>query len=160
MQSKIYLRAFSLFFPFLFAALAPSCVSAQSYPPNGATIPAITLNGSAPIQEPPPNPPNQQSQWNMELVGQSDLHGRSAYHPIIINENGREIAYVGHHTGNAMNPLTRIVEPNGTSIVDVTDPAKPKYLAHIPGSTQGGEEAGGAQMVRGGSGSLLPHGGD
>src|SRR5712664_1238409 len=127
MQSKIYLRAIRLFSFFLLVALAPSYVAAQSYPPNGDTIPAITLNGSAPIQEPPPNPPNQQSQWNMELVGQSDLQGRSAYQPIIINESGHEIAFVGHHTGTAMNPLTGALEPNGTSIVDVTDPANPKY---------------------------------
>ena len=60
----------------------------------------------------------------MELAGHSDLQGRSAYQPIIINENGREIAYVGHHTGSAMNPLTGNVEPNGTSIVDVTDPGE------------------------------------
>src|SRR6202049_3713871 len=154
MQPKIYMRALSLFVLFL---SAPVFVRAQNYPPNGATIPAINLNGSAPIQEPPPNPPDQQSQWNMELVGHSDLQGRSAYQPIIINENGREIAYVGHHTGTAMNSLTGAAEPNGTSIVDVTDPAKPKYLAHIPGSTQAGEEAGGAQMVRVCSGSVLPH---
>ena len=94
----------------------------------------------------------------MELAGFSDLQGRSAYQPIIIKEGDREIAYVGHHTGSAMNPLTGVVEPNGTSIVDVTDPAKPKYLAHIPGSTEAGEEAGGAQMVRVCSGSVLPHG--
>src|SRR5205823_14299283 len=103
--------------------------------------PTGDLPGSRTIQEPPPNPPNQQSQWNMELAGHSDLQGRSAYQPIIINQDGREIAYVGHHTGTAMNPLTGVVEPNGTSIVDVTDPAKPKYLAHIPGSTEAGEEA-------------------
>ena len=144
MQPNNYLRAFQLFFPFILAACAPVFVMAQAYPPNGTAIPTVTLNGSAPIQEPPPNPPDQQSQWNMELVGFSDLQGRSAYQPIIINENGREIAYVGHHTGSAMNPLTGAVEPNGTSIVDVTDPAKPKYLAHIPGSTEAGEEAGGA----------------
>ena len=95
----------------------------------------------------------------MELAGFSDLQGRSAYQPIIINENGREIAYVGHHTGSAMNSLTGVVEPNGTSIVDVTDPAKPKYLAHIPGSAEGGDEGGGAQMVRVCSGDVLPHGG-
>src|SRR5258705_4089966 len=158
MQSKIYLRALPLFFFFLTDALAPSRVAAQSYPPDGPAIPAITLNGDAPIQEPPPNPPNQQSQWNMELVGQSDLQGRSAYQPIIINENGREIAYVGHHTGAAMNSLTHAVEPNGTSIVDVTDPANPRHLAHIPGSTQAREEAGCAQMVRVCSGNVLPHG--
>jgi hypothetical protein len=158
MQAKIYLRAFPLLVFLLLAAWAPELALAQSYPPNGPAIPAITLTGSEPIQEPPPNPPDQQSQWNMELVGQSDLQGRSAYQPIIINENGREIAYVGHHTGTAMNSLTHTVEPNGTSIIDVTDPANPKYLAHIPGSTQAGEEAGGAQMVRVCSGSVLPHG--
>ena len=53
-------------------------------------------------------------------------------------------------------PLTGKEEPNGTSIVDVTDPKSPKYLAHIPGQPVGGampnmpgmSESGGAQMVR------------
>jgi hypothetical protein len=141
-------------------AAEPISVRAQAYLPDGPAIPTITLNGSGAgtaLQEPSPNPPDQQSAWNMELAGRSDLQGRSAYQPIIINENGREIAYVGHHTGAAMNSLTGMVEPNGTSIVDVTDPANPKYLAHIPGSTAAGEEAGGAQMVRVCSGSVLPH---
>jgi hypothetical protein len=153
-------RAFRIVLPCALA-LAPFSLLAQQIPPNGSAIPSIALTGSASgaaIQEPGLNPPNQQSQWNMELVGHDDLQGRSAYQPIIINENGREIAYVGHHTGSAMNSITGVVEPNGTSIVDVTDPAKPKYLSHIPGSTQTGEEAGGAQMVRVCSGSVLPHG--
>src|SRR5437868_1952439 len=155
LQSGKYLRVGRLFFVIMVVFAARFSVLAQTIPPNGSAIPTVTLNGSAPIQEPAPNPPDQQSKWNMELVGLSDLQGRSAYQPIIINEDGREIAYVGHHTGTAMNPLTGVVEPNGTSIVDVTDPAKPKYLAHIPGSTQAGEEAGGAQMVRVCSGSVL-----
>jgi hypothetical protein len=145
----------------LFAAAAPVSVMAQAYVPDGPGIPTIQVNGSGAgmaLQEPSPNPPDQQSAWNMELAGHSDLQGRSAYQPIIINENGREIAYVGHHTGTAMNSLTGMVEPNGTSIVDVTDPANPRYLAHIPGSTAAGEEAGGAQMVRVCSGSVLPRG--
>ena len=139
----------------------PALAQAPDYPPSGASIPPITLTGSGAgkaLEEPAPQPPNQQSSWNMELVGHSDLQGRSAYQPIIINENGREIAYVGHHTGSMMNPLTGAVEPNGTSLVDVTDPANPKYLSHIPGSTAAGEEAGGAQMVRVCSGNTLPHG--
>src|SRR3989441_1011488 len=135
-----------------------STVTAQSYPPNGSTIPTVTLNGSPAIQQPAPNSARQQSAWNTELAGYSDLQGRSAYQPIIINENGREIAYVGHHTGKMPNPLTGVVEGNGTSIVDVTDPAKPRYLAHIPGPAEGGDEAGGAQMVRVCGGSVLPHG--
>src|SRR5438094_5706073 len=135
-----------------------SSVTAQSYPPNTSTIPAVTLNGSPANRQPAPRPANQQSAWNSELAGHSDLQGRSAYQPIIINENGREIVYVGHHTGRMPNPLTGAVEGNGTSIVDVTDPAKTRYLAHIPGPAEGGDEAGGAQMVRVCSGSVLPHG--
>ena len=151
-------RSISLFALVSLAAAAPLSAQMQNLPPDGPGIPTIALTGAPPVQEPAPNPPDQQSAWNTELVGFSDLQGRSAYQPIIIKQGDREIAYVGHHTGSAMNPLTGVVEPNGTSIVDVTDPAKPKYLAHIPGSTEAGEEAGGAQMVRVCSGSMLPNG--
>src|SRR6202035_2322364 len=54
-----------------------------------------------------------------------------------------------------VNPLTGQAEFNGTSIVDVTDPAHPKYLKHIPG-TAGSAESGGAQMVRVCPGAGLP----
>ena len=84
---------------------------------------------------------------DMELVGHDDLQGRSAYQPTIHARGGRVIAYVGHHGGRARNPLTGADEDNGTSIVDVTDPARPRYLAHIPGPA-GGSEQGGAQMAR------------
>src|SRR5437762_5844616 len=83
----------------------------------------------------------------MELVGHDDLQGRSAYQPTIHQQRGRFIAYVGHHGGRARNPLTGADEDNGTSIVDVTDPARPRYLAHIPGMP-GGPEQGGAQVAR------------
>src|SRR5262250_1224250 len=85
---------------------------------------------------------------DMELVGFDALQNRSAYQPVIHHQGNRFIAYIGHHGGSALNPLTGKVEPNGTSIVDVTDPRNPKYLAHIPGSPEGAGEAGGAQMVR------------
>ncbi|HEY7390460.1 MAG TPA: hypothetical protein VH640_18225 [Bryobacteraceae bacterium] len=96
---------------------------------------------------------------NMELVGYNDLQARSAYQPVIQKQGDRWIAYVGHHAGVEPNPLTGQNEPNGTSILDVTDPAKPKYLAHIPGELvqTGGGDAGGAQMVRVCSGDDLPH---
>src|SRR2546426_674632 len=84
---------------------------------------------------------------DMELVGHDELQSRSAYQPTIHQQRGRFIAYVGHHGGRARNPLTGADEDNGTSIVDVTDPARPRYLAHIPGMP-GGPEQGGAQMVR------------
>src|SRR6266849_8139127 len=84
---------------------------------------------------------------DMELVGHDDLQGRSAYQPTIHKQGGRFIAYVGHHGGRARNPLTGSDEDNGTSIVDVTDAARPRYLAHLPGPP-GGSEQGGAQMAR------------
>jgi hypothetical protein len=93
---------------------------------------------------------------NMELVGSSDLQGRSAYQPVIHKQGGRWIAYIGHHGGTALNPLTGNREASGTSIVDVTDPKQPRYLAHIPGDSAGQGEAGGAQMVRLCDGSDLP----
>src|SRR5215471_5846074 len=90
--------------------------------------------------------------FNMKLVGWSDLQARSAYQPTIHHQGDRWIAYIGHHGGTEevptpVNPLTGKPEPNGTSLVDVTDPANPKYLKHIPGAP-GTYEAGGAQMVR------------
>ena len=92
---------------------------------------------------------------NMDLVGYDELQGRSAYQPIVHKQGDRFIAYVGHHGGSALNPLTGKMEPNGTSIVDVTNPKQPKYLAHIPGEP-GQAEQGGAQMVRACDGSSLP----
>ena len=99
---------------------------------------------------------------NMQLVGYNDLQGRSAYQPTIHHQNSRWIAYVGHHGGTEkipkpFNPLTGQAEFNGTSLVDVTDPHHPRYLAHIPGA-QGTYESGGAQMVRVCDGKTLPKG--
>jgi hypothetical protein len=92
---------------------------------------------------------------NMALLGHDDLQARSAYHPVIHENRGRWIAYIGHHGGKALNPLTGRAEDNGTSLVDVTDPRKPRYLAHIPGEPGDGE-SGGAQMVRVCNGKDLP----
>ena len=94
---------------------------------------------------------------NMALLGHHDLQGRSAYQPVIKESRGRWIAYVGHHGGKTLNSLTGREEDNGTSIVDVTDPRRPRYLAHIPGEP-GQAESGGAQMVRVCNGSELPKG--
>jgi hypothetical protein len=145
----------------LLAVAVPATVVAQSsYPPNGPTIPAVRLNGSSAPPSPAPNPGEQQSQWNMELAGHDDLQGRSAYQPIIISQDGRFVAYVGHHATAhlPMNPLTGKAEPSGVSIVDVTDPANTTYLAHIPGppAAAPGRDAGGSQMVRVCGGDTLP----
>src|SRR2546421_7553217 len=65
---------------------------------------------------------------NMDLVGSHDLQARSAYQPVIQHQGERWIAYIGHHGGKAMNALTGAVEYNGTSILDVTDPRRPRLL--------------------------------
>ena len=99
---------------------------------------------------------------NMRLVGYNDLQARSAYQPTI-HQQGEPLHRLyrppRRHADvpKPVNPLTGQPEFNGTSIVDVTDPAQPKYLAHIPGLA-GNYEEGGAQMVRVCDGKTLPKG--
>ncbi len=118
------------------------------------------LAGSAFAQQQKVGDPPEAS--NMRLSGWNDLQGRSAYQPTIHHQGDRWIAYIGHHGGtdavpDPVNPMTGKPEPNGTSIVDVTDPAHPTYLRHIPGQ-EGKYEGGGAQMVRVCDGATLPKG--
>ncbi|HKY01941.1 MAG TPA: hypothetical protein VJM53_05260 [Burkholderiales bacterium] len=98
--------------------------------------------------------PQSGEQKNMLRVGFVNLQGRSAYQPnTIVYPDGRTIAFVGTHSGSMPNPLKGgVVEPNGTMIVDVTDPADPKQRFHIPGP------GGNSQMVRMCLGSQLPGG--
>jgi len=119
----------------------------------GLAAPLMIQASSAPAQAAP-------EAKDMALVGFNDLQARSAYQPLVREQNGRWILYVGHHGGTEkaprpVNPLTGTPEFNGTSILDVTDPRAPKYLAHIPGE-EGQGESGGAQMVRVCSGKELP----
>src|SRR6058998_4435609 len=101
---------------------------------------------------------------DMKRVGTNDLQARSSYQPTVHRySNNRWVIFVGHHalgtnpvTGDPLpsfNPLTGQNEENGTSIVDVTDPKKPKYLFHLPVANGAG---GGQQMVRVCDGSTLP----
>jgi hypothetical protein len=98
---------------------------------------------------------------NMNLVGYTSLQGRGSYMSVIQKQGERWIAYIGHEDGIGLNPLTGQQEPNGTSIVDVTDPKHPKYLAHVPGELikRPGEKdvINGAQFARVCSGNDLPH---
>jgi hypothetical protein len=82
---------------------------------------------------------------DLRLVGQNDLQTRSAYQPIVHAYGERRILFVGHHAGEALNPATGYLEKNGLSILDVTDPAAPEYLAHVPPT---GTEANGTQHVQ------------
>ena len=94
---------------------------------------------------------NAEEAENMRLVGHHDLQARSAYWGVIQEQGGRWIAYVGHHNGTAFNPLSGMVEINGNSIVDVTNPRRPFLLHHLPAD-------GGSQMVQVCSGDELPAG--
>ena len=92
---------------------------------------------------------------NMQLVGMHALQGRSAYQPVVHNYAGRHILFVGHHAGEAVDPATGVTERNGMSILDVTDPAAPELLVHVPPS---GLDANGTQHVQVCAGADLPNG--
>src|SRR5712672_1035417 len=95
-------------------------------------------------------------QKNMRRVGHVDLQGRPSYQPnVIVYPDGRTIAFAGTHNGAKPNPLKGgVVEPNGTMIIDVTNPARPVEKFHIPVPVAGGQ----AQMARMCLGSDLPRG--
>ena len=92
---------------------------------------------------------------NMQLVGHNDLQGRSAYQPEIHRYGDRHILFIGHHSGEALNSMTGVIETNGLSILDVSNPSTPALLAHIPAT---GPEASGTQHVQLCDGSVLPSG--
>jgi hypothetical protein len=75
---------------------------------------------------------------NVRLVGHHDLQGRTALVVTTKSDaaNGNWV-YVGHHESfrdskPLLNPITGHVEFNGTSILEITDPANPKLVWHIP----------------------------
>ena len=75
---------------------------------------------------------------HIRLVGYNDLQGRPALVVTTKSDpaNGNWV-YVGHHENGAgrtplVNPITGQMEWNGTSILEVTDPAKPRLVWHIP----------------------------
>jgi hypothetical protein len=65
---------------------------------------------------------------NVEVIGWNDMQGRGT---LQVTAKGNWV-YAGHHNGHAYNPLTGVDEWNGTTIFDVSNPAKPKITAHIP----------------------------
>jgi hypothetical protein len=75
---------------------------------------------------------------NMRLVGYHDLQGRQALEVKTKSDaaNGNW-AYVGHVPNSrtkeaTINPITKQKEWNGTSIVEISDPSRPRLVWHIP----------------------------
>ena len=118
----------------------------QAYPPDGPDIPTITLNigqegasGLPPLPVPPPNGFNQESIWNMKVVGFNDNQGRpSSDDGWIENQNGRYIVYMTSTGGSMFNPMTGKTDNSGTSLIDATDPRHPVYLTNVATQTTGG----------------------
>ena len=124
---------------FALAALALAAAGCERAPQPVAAAVALADDGVANL--------------NLALVGRNDLQARSAYQPIVHRYGERRILFVGHHAGEALNPATGLIERNGLSIVDVTDPALPTYLTHFPPT---GPAASGTQHVQVCDGSALP----
>jgi hypothetical protein len=75
---------------------------------------------------------------DVQLVGHHDLQGRESLVVVARSDeaNGNWV-YVGHHEtfwdgAPKLNSLTGRMEWNGTSILDVADPAAPRLAWHIP----------------------------
>ena len=82
---------------------------------------------------------------NVRLVGYNDLQGRQSLQITARSDaaNGNWV-YVGHSPNNRteketpqLNPITGQQEFNGTSILEISDPANPKLVWHIPGCREG-----------------------
>src|SRR6185436_3727721 len=85
-----------------------------------------------------PSDPLADEARNVRLVGYHDLQGREALVVTTLSDaaNGSWV-YVGHHESYwdnkpKLNPITGKEEWNGTSILDVKDPSKPRLVWHIP----------------------------
>ena len=74
---------------------------------------------------------------NVRLVGYHDLQGRESLQVMAVTDTDGDWVYVGHSDNywgrpQHVNPITGHEEWNGTSILNVSDPANPKLVWHIP----------------------------
>ena len=85
-------------------------------------------------------PARADSAENVRLVGYHDLQGRQSLEvKTKSNAANGNWAYVGHSPNNRTDPETPIRNPitnrdewNGTSILEISDPANPRLVWHIP----------------------------
>ena len=75
---------------------------------------------------------------NVEFVGHHDLQGRDSLQVTAKGDDANgDWVYVGHSDNTwdetqSFNPITSQMEWNGTSILNVSDPANPELVWHIP----------------------------
>ena len=99
------------------------------------------LHSGLGAQAKPAADPRSDGAQNVRLVGWNDLQGRTALVVTTKSDpvNGNWV-YVGHHESFTdgkplLNPITKKMEFNGTSILEISDPSKPKLVWHIPNET-------------------------
>ena len=157
MARVLGLSLLAAFSAFVFGV--PALAQTQ-YLPDAARVPVITNNegpsgavGLPPLFPPPLNRWDEESRWNMKVVGFMDQIGCQDGDQMWVEHQGdREILYAGSQTGTGFNPLTNQTELCGVQIYDVTNPHQPKLLYHIPAVVSGG-----APHVFACSGNTLPH---
>ncbi len=119
-------------------------------------IACLGLTLTAGVEAKKKGPPGKAAESkNMRLVGYNDMQSRSIYNGHVREQGGRYIAYVGYHSGSALNPDTGVVEDNGNAIVDVTDPRNPVYLIHLKSDAQNPGVGRGARSLQTCSGAEL-----
>ena len=107
--------------------------------------------GSPPSAEtqPPAADPRSDGAQNVRLVGYHDLQGRQSLQVKSRSDaaNGNWL-YVGHSPNQrttppepTLNPITNQKEWNGTSILEISDPAHPRLVWHIPNTESANSRA-------------------
>ena len=104
-------------------------------------VTAVGCSAAAPEVDQVELDPLSDGAQNVRLVGHHDLQGRQSLQLTTRSDaaNGNW-AYVGHQPNDRpnseepqMNAITGEAEINGTSLLDITDPANPMLAWHIPG---------------------------
>ena len=104
-------------------------------------VAAVGCSVAAPEMDQAGSDPLSDAAQNVRLVGHHDLQGRQSLQLTARSDaaNGNWV-YVGHQPNvrpnseePQMNSITGQAEINGTSLLDITDPANPTLKWHIPG---------------------------
>jgi hypothetical protein len=87
--------------------------------------------------------PKCESAKNMKIIGYNDDQSRETLQVSVLRQGKRQFAFLGEHDRGSWQPLhfndlTGQYEENGTSIMDISDPAHPTLVAHIPNFTYDG----------------------